>query len=123
MPNADVATVLSRLDAVKDTMNVRRAFGEPYQVNGVTLIPVAKVGGGGGGGGGEGTAEGAQGSGTGAGMGFGVGVKPLGVYAVKDGHVVWRPAVDVMRVVLGGQLLMLAAILAARSVLLRRRKK
>lgn len=114
MTTTDLSSVLSRLDAVKDTMNVQRAFGEPYQIDGVTVIPVAKVGGGGGGGGGEGNQPNQPASGTGAGMGFGVGVKPLGVYVVKDGRVTWQPALDVMRLVLGGQLVMLGALLVLR---------
>jgi hypothetical protein len=54
-------------------------------------------------------------------MGFGVGVKPLGVYAVKDGEVTWRPAIDRTRVIIGAQILALVAILTARRVLLRGR--
>ena len=46
-------------------------------------------------------------------------VRPLGVYIVKDGEVSWQPAIDVQRVVIGGQLLALGAILALR----RRRKR
>jgi hypothetical protein len=46
-------------------------------------------------------------------------VRPLGVYIVKDGEVSWQPAIDVLRIVVGGQLLALAAILALR----RRRKR
>jgi uncharacterized spore protein YtfJ len=104
---------------VKDTMTVSRVFGESYQVDRVTIVPVATVRGGGGGGGGEGTAPGGEGTGTGAGLGFGVIVRPLGVYIVKDGEVSWQPAIDVLRMVVGGQLLALAAILALR----RRRKR
>jgi uncharacterized spore protein YtfJ len=122
MTTTDVASVLSRLDAVKDTMSVRRAFGDPYQIDGVSIIPVAKVGGGGGGGGGEGGRPDEPSTGTGAGMGFGVNVRPIGVFAVKDGEVTWRPAVDAMRVIVGGQLLLLAGILTVRRVLLHRRR-
>ncbi|HXY91804.1 MAG TPA: spore germination protein GerW family protein [Acidimicrobiia bacterium] len=112
---------LARLDVVKDAMTVRRVFGEAYEIDGTTIIPVAKIGGGGGGGGGEGTgAQNGSSSGTGGGMGFGVGARPVGVYVVKDGEVTWQPAVDVMRIVVGGQLLALAAILALRSILRRR---
>ena len=68
MATTDVSSVLNRLDAVKDTINVQRAFGEPYVIDGVTVIPVAKVGGGGGGGAGEGAQPEQKGSGTGAGM-------------------------------------------------------
>jgi uncharacterized spore protein YtfJ len=113
---------LARIGGVQDVLNVRRVYGEPYQADGVTIIPVAVIRGGGGGGGGEGTGDqnGASGSGTGAGMGFGVNARPVGVYVVKDGEVTWQPAVDVMRVILGGQLLGLVAILTLRSLLRRR---
>jgi hypothetical protein len=39
---------------------------------------------------------------------------------VKDGEVTWQPAVDVTRIVVGGQLLALVAILAVRSLFRRR---
>jgi uncharacterized spore protein YtfJ len=117
MATTYVESALSKLDAVKDTMNVRRAFGDPVQLDGVTVIPVAKVGGGGGGGGGEGGPPNEATQGAGTGVGFGVGVKPLGVYAAKDGQLTWQPATDVMRIVLGGQIVAIVAILAARSVL------
>ena len=45
---------MNALDAInqaKDTITVRRVYGDPYQVDGVTLIPAANVMGGGGGGG------------------------------------------------------------------------
>jgi len=119
MTDNQLSSLLDKLGAVKDTMTVSRVFGESYQVDGTTVVPVATVRGGGGGGGGEGTAPGGEGTGTGAGLGFGVIVRPLGVYIVKDGEVSWQPAIDVLRVVVGGQLLALAAILALR----RRRKR
>ena len=37
----------------RDVLTVKRVFGEPYEKDGVTVIPVARVGGGAGGGGGE----------------------------------------------------------------------
>jgi uncharacterized spore protein YtfJ len=119
MTETQLSSVLDKLGAVKDTMTVSRVFGESYQVDRVTIVPVATVRGGGGGGGGEGTAPGGEGTGTGAGLGFGVIVRPLGVYIVKDGELSWQPAIDVLRMVVGGQLLALAAILALR----RRRKR
>src|SRR5215211_7858288 len=114
MTDNQLSSVLDKLGAVKDTMTVSRVFGESYQVDGVIIVPVATVRGGGGGGGGEGKASGGEGTGTGAGFGFGVIVRPLGVYIVKDGEVSWQPAIDVLRVVIGGQLLALGAILALR---------
>lgn len=44
----------------RDAMTVKRVYGEPYEKDGVTIIPAAKVSGGGGAGGGEG----GQGSGA-----------------------------------------------------------
>ena len=41
------------MDQVRDTLTVKRVFGEPYEHDGVTIVPVASVMGGGGGGSGE----------------------------------------------------------------------
>ena len=116
-------TAMQRIDGVKDVLNVRRVFGEPYQVDDVAIIPVAVIRGGGGGGGGEGDSgtNGKQGTGSGAGMGFGVNARPVGVYVVRNGEVTWQPAIDVMRIIVGGQIIGLVAILAIRSLLKRRR--
>jgi uncharacterized spore protein YtfJ len=123
MEGSNLSSVLSRLDIVKDSLSVQRVFGEAYQLDGVTIIPVAVLrgGGGGGGGGGEGPEPNARGSG--AGMGFGVEARPAGVYVVKDGDVTWRPALDVLPVVLGAQAVALAALLTVRRVLRRRRRR
>jgi hypothetical protein len=43
--------------------------------------------------------------------------KPVGVFVVKDGEVTWRPAVDVNKIVLGGQLVVLVALLVLRAAL------
>ncbi len=85
----------------QDALTARRVFGDPIQADGATIIPVAKLGGGGGGGdrGGE------------AGAGFGLTAKPAGVFVVSHGHVAWRPALDVNRVILGGQLVAITALL------------
>ena len=128
MADNAVAGVLDRLNVVKDTMTVSRVFGEAYQADGVTVIPVALVRGGGGGGGGEGVAPAANGteadaaaaSGSGSGVGLGVNARPIGVYVIKDGEVTWQPAVDVMRIVLGGQIVALFAILTLRRLFSRR---
>ena len=116
--------MLDRLNTVKDTLSVSRVFGTAYELDGVTVIPSrrARRGGGGGGGlgGGEGEAAGDQGSGAGGGVGFGVTARPVGVYVVKDGNVTWQPSIDVMRIVLGGQILGLVAILTVRKLLARR---
>lgn len=38
-----MTSALSRLDAVKDVLTVKRVFGDAYEVDGVTVIPVAAV--------------------------------------------------------------------------------
>jgi uncharacterized spore protein YtfJ len=88
----------------------------------MTVIPVAAVRSGGGGGGGEGVAPDPHGTGSGAGLGFGVSARPVGVFVVKDGAVTWSPSIDVMRIVLGGQLVACAAILAVSRILTHRRR-
>jgi len=126
MSDSAVADQLSRLDAVRDAMSVRRVFGDPYVLDGVTVIPVAVVRGGAGGGSGSGTdlgGEGAHGVGSGGGFGFGLNARPMGVFSVRDGHVQWVPALDVLRVIIGGQLMGLAAILVTSRLLRRRRRR
>ena len=110
MNDTAISNALSRLDAVKDMMTVQRVFGEPTQVDGITVLPVAVVRGGGGGGGGGGSMPDQKEQGEGAGIGFGVNTRPIGVFVVKDGAVTWQPAVDVTRIVLGSQLVALAAV-------------
>jgi uncharacterized spore protein YtfJ len=104
--------VQSTIAQARDAITVRRVFGEPYEKNGITVIPAAKVQGGAGGGGGQ-DAEGAGGSGT----GFGITARPVGAYVIKDGDVAWRPALDINRVILGGQILGIVALLAFRLVI------
>ena len=96
------------LQGVEDVMTARRVFGDPVQVEGVTVLPVATVGGGGGGG---------QKQGADAGVGFGLGVQPAGVYVIRDGDAKWRPALNLNRVILGGQIVGLAAVLMFGSAL------
>jgi hypothetical protein len=97
------------LTGAQGVMTARRVFGDPIEVRGVTILPVATVGGGGGGGQ-RGIEDG--------GVGFGVRARPAGVYVIRDdGSVSWRPALNLNLVILGGQLVGLAAILSMRSLL------
>jgi uncharacterized spore protein YtfJ len=112
--------VLGYLGKVGDAVTVKRVFGEPYERDGVTIIPAALVLGGGGGGGGEGAGE--EG-GSGSGGGFGLVARPAGAYVIKEGRVTWTPAVDVNRIVIGCQTVALVAILASRSVKRARAKR
>ena len=98
------------LQRVEEAMTPRRVFGDPVPVDGVTVLPVARVGGGGGGGQrGEHSNE--------SGVGFGLRVQPAGVFVIRDGDAKWRPALDLNRVILGGQIVGLAAILTFGSLL------
>jgi uncharacterized spore protein YtfJ len=90
------------LKGARDSISVRRVFGEPIEHDGVIVVPVAKVAGGGGGGGD---------SEDNGGGGFGLGARPVGVYVIKDGQVSWRPAIDPLRVAL---LALLALVLLGR---------
>ena len=111
----DVDTLLSQ---ARDTITVRRVYGEPIERDGILVIPAASVGGGGGGGSGEGTKEGQEGTGTGA--GFGVRARPVGAFVVRDGEVTWQPAIDVTRIVLGGQLVAIVGFITLRKVIVAR---
>ena len=100
----------------RDAITVKRVFGDPYERNGVTIIPAASVRGGVGAGGGHDAENQTEGSGG----GIGLMAHPAGVFVVKDGDVSWRPALDVNRVILGGQFVAVVALLTFRSVLKRR---
>lgn len=95
----------------RDAMTVKRVFGEPFERNGVTVIPAATVMGGGGGGRGPGP-DGGEGSGS----GFGLVARPAGAYVIRGDEVTWQPAIDVNRAVLGG-----LVVIALRMLLRRRR--
>ena len=90
------------LNHARDAMTVKRVFGDPYEKDGVTVIPVANVMGGVGAGGGEdaGAAEAPVADAaprSGYGMGFGVRATPAGAYVIKGGEVEWKPALDMNR--------------------------
>ena len=88
----------SVLEQAVDAVTVRRVFGEAYEVDGTTVVPVARVRGWGGGGGGSGEEK--DSSGSGSGVGYGVHAEPAGVYVVRGDSVTWRPAVDAGRIAL-----------------------
>jgi uncharacterized spore protein YtfJ len=100
----------------RDALTVKRVYGDPYEKDGVTVIPAARVQGGAGGGGGEDPAGGGRGSGS----GFGMSARPAGAFLIRGGEVTWRPAVDVNRIVLGGQVVAIVLLLTVRSVLRKR---
>jgi uncharacterized spore protein YtfJ len=87
--------------AVRKLLSVRRVFGDPIEVQGATIIPAARVKGRAGGRAGDRRNRDDQGDV----MGFKVHARPAGAFVVRDGNVSWQPAVDVNRIVTGGQLL------------------
>jgi uncharacterized spore protein YtfJ len=102
----------------RDTLTVKRVFGEPYEKDGVTIIPAARVQGGAGGGRGEDP----KGQGKGSGSGFGMTASPVGAFVLRQGELNWRPAVDVNRIVLGGQVVAIVALLTVRAIVRARAK-
>ena len=107
------------ISQARDALTVKRVFGEPYEKDGVTIIPAARVQGGAGGGSGEDP----QGQGTGSGSGFGMTARPVGAYVVRDGDLSWRPAVDVNRIIIGGQVVLIVALLTIRAAIKARSKR
>jgi uncharacterized spore protein YtfJ len=102
----------------RDALTVKRVFGEPYEKDGVTVIPVATVQGGAGGGGGEGP----DGQERGSGSGFGLSARPVGAFVLRGDDLTWRPVVDVNRIVLGGQVVAVVALLTIRAIVKARAK-
>ena len=47
---------------------------------------------------------------------MGLGGVPAGAFVVENGHAVWRPAIDVNRIILGGQVVAIVALLTFGSV-------
>ncbi len=92
-------------------MDPRHVFGEPIERDGVVYLPAAKVRGGGGGGGDT------DGNG---GAGFGLTARPAGMFVIRDGKATWQPALDLNRVILGGQIVAIVALLVVRSIFRRR---
>ncbi len=82
------------ITSARDALTVRRVFGDPYERDGVTVIPAAVVRGGAGGG--AGREDGRQ---EGSGAGFGLSARPAGAFVITEGTVTWQPAVDVTRIV------------------------
>jgi uncharacterized spore protein YtfJ len=116
------SSVLETIREVVDGAAAGKVFGAPITHDGVTVLPVAKVSGGGGGGSGTGTAQdGHDGGGSGGGMG--TSAKPVGVFVINDGGVRWRPAVDVNKVIVGGQIIAVAALLTMRAMIKARSRR
>ena len=103
--------------AARDALTAKRVYGDPYERDGVTILPAASVRGGAGGGEGEtgGTTPGGKGS------GFGMTARPVGAFQIKEGEVSWIPAADTTKVIVLAEVLAIVALLVLRSILRARR--
>lgn len=99
-----------RFEQLADRLTSHQVFGEPVVHGGSTLVPVAGV---------------RTGAGLGGGRkhscGGGADVRPAGAFCLRNEGVTWHPAVDVNRVVLGGQLAA-TVVGVAVAVALRKRR-
>jgi uncharacterized spore protein YtfJ len=107
---AMIEEILSRIGQVHDRASVKTVFGEPLQIDGRTIIPVAKVRYGFGlGFGGVGRAkkerEEQEPSGEGGGGGAGVSVTPVALLEITAQETKVKPVVDVTRLAVAGMLL------------------
>jgi uncharacterized spore protein YtfJ len=95
--------------SAKDVITVKRIFGEPYQRDGVTVIPAAAVTGGLGAG--AGTDENGR---NGEGGGYGLSGRPVGAFVIKNGDVTWKPTFDSARILTTAAVVVIAYLLTRR---------
>nr|WP_090277217.1 hypothetical protein [Mycolicibacterium komanii]CRL71347.1 hypothetical protein CPGR_02373 [Mycolicibacterium komanii] len=92
------------LESLDFDPNASRVYGQPYETaDGTTVIPVAEV-----------RAR------RGGEPNVKVTTKPAGVFVIKNGDAVWRPAVDSTRITLAGILVGLVSSTLAGIAMVRR---
>lgn len=101
--------VIDVVNEAREAMRANQVFGEPYEKNGITVIPAAAISGGAGGGGDQQERQA-------GGVGFGVSSRPVGAFVIKGGEVRWQPAMDMTRVILMGQIVAIVALVSLRSI-------
>lgn len=95
------------LDSIVADPAASRVYGQPYEtVDGVTIVPVAKV-------------RGRTRPGT-EDTELRLNAKPVGVFVIKDGEASWVPAVDATRIALMGELIGLVSATLATLAMVRR---
>lgn len=83
--SADVTeSIRSAIDGLRASASVDRAYGDPIETDGKTVVPVARVVYGFGAGGGSGPSKGGEGSGQGSGGGGGMVTQPMGALEITD---------------------------------------
>ena len=108
----DVQEMVSRS---QDTATVGRVYGEPYEKDGTTAIPAARVSARGG----SGAARGGEHSGG----GFRSDAEPVGAFVIRNGEVEWKPVFDLSSVVRRGQLIGFIVLLVLLALLGALRKR
>jgi uncharacterized spore protein YtfJ len=98
--------MFASIDNLRNTASVSAAFGEPQEMEGKTIIPVAEVGLGFGLGFGQGTSpeteEAPDEAGEGGGGGGGANTRPIAIIEITDGETVIRPIPDETKLALAG---------------------
>ena len=98
--------MFASMDNLRNTASVSTAFGEPQEVEGKIIIPVAEVGLGFGLGFGQGaspeTEETPAGEGEGGGGGGGDNARPIAVIEISEEETIIRPIEDENKVALAG---------------------
>lgn len=93
---------MSLVTRIQDQFTAGIVYGDAVHDGDSVVIPAARVMGGGGGG---------SDTDQGEGGGFGMSAAPAGAWVIRNGDAQWRPAIDVNRVILGGQLVVLSFLL------------
>jgi uncharacterized spore protein YtfJ len=101
--------VMEIVNEAKSAMRASEVFGTPYEKNGLTIIPAAKIMG-------DAGAGGDQHEPQARGAGFGVSTKPAGAFIIKGDEVRWQPALDLNRTIIAGQVVAIVALLTLRTI-------
>lgn len=104
--------ILEAIGKAQDAITAKRVYGEPYERDGVVLIPAAEVSGGAGGGGGTDPDNRSSGSGG----GYGVRARPVGAFVIEGGNVRWEPVVDVTAIAVRGMAMTLGVAFLLRHL-------
>jgi len=94
------------LDSIVPDPAAAQVYGQPYEtVDGVTVVPVARV---------RGRTK------PGDNADLRLSARPVGVFVIKDGEATWVPAVDSTRIALMGELIGLVSATLATLAMVRR---
>src|SRR2546421_2035933 len=101
--------VMDVINEAKGAMRASEVFGAPYEKDGITIIPAARISGGAGGGGDQHDPQAGGG-------GFGVSSRPGGAFVIKGGEGPRQPPPDPNRVIFMGPVVAIGALLTAPAL-------